>query len=83
MKIYKYVPDNQGRIYLPEEHYILDVQDQHGNLVVWAIVDPNQLTVAYREVYSKMTGQDIDPEERKYYYKTLQHGVYVEHVFVK
>ncbi len=85
MKIYKFVPDDFGRIHLPGLHYILDVQRQNGVITVWAIVDPTQPSESVRIVYTKLTGNEVEPEERHYYYKTLQHddGSYVEHIFVR
>ena len=85
MKIFKFVPDDLDRVFLPGIHYILDVQRQFGVIAVWAIVDPTQPSESVRVVYTKSTGEEVDPEERHYYYKTLQHddGSYVEHIFVK
>ena len=71
---------------LPREAVLLTVDDQHGSLVLWAVVDPDQ-PPERRRFLVVMTGQPFTlPAGHSLRYVGTRHlkgpsGAYVEHVF--
>lgn len=60
---YKLLPDTP--IHMPVGAQILDVQEQHGDICIWALVDPTSKTVPrLLKVYG--TGHDITDDPGRY-----------------
>ena len=74
-------------IVMPKDAEILDIQEQHDALCMWALVDPaaEKVSVAIR-CYG--TGHDVPDNVRKYaptvvYLATVQQGSFVWHFFME
>lgn len=82
--IYKYQLDRQlSEVELPVGATILKVDEQHGNIMLWALVDPTQKSEA-RQVVVIGTGNEIrTPTERLNFINTffIQGGLFVFHAF--
>ena len=81
-QIFKYalrVADGPQAIEMPGGARILCVQNQHGNLALWALVD-DSLKPDRRKFFVVGTGQDFD-ENMTQYIGTAQIGAFVWHVF--
>lgn len=83
-KIYKYpfIEDLENfYIQIPEDHIILDIQIQNNVICLWAIVNKESSIInLYFHVYG--TGFDIYNENLTHI-KTIQHGIFVWHIFLK
>ena len=83
-RIYKYtlkLQDEQD-VSMPLGAVLLSIQEQHGNLTVWAHVDPSEKTMVDKRFRIYGTGHDIDWEDgRLHYAATVQSGAMVWHVF--
>lgn len=73
LKIYKYQPNDQGKILIPQGYKVLSVQLQNGHITLWAAVS---LTKAKEFVsfYVKPTGAEVDAPELTKYVGTVQEG---------
>lgn len=88
-KIFKYelkVTDTQV-LELPYEHRILTVQNQNGNLCLWAVVDPEDTDTANRTIRIFGTGNDASDLEYYFggdmeYISTVQMNSLVWHIFI-
>ena len=88
MRIYKYplkITDIQT-VRMPKGAKILSVQEQHGKVCVWALVDPDERIVD-KTILIIGTGNPIDDIDLDDYYflNTVQSGgePLIWHVFVK
>lgn len=84
-KIYKYTLSKTGRqvVVLPKGFTILDIQVQHLDICLWAIVDPNN---EEEDIVFTIYGTgDTLPTKYGEYVKTFQlaNGDYVFHVFME
>lgn len=84
MKIWKWqlsVDDTQN-IKMPKGARILSVGVQHGNPVIWALVNPNAKHEP-RTIYTRGTGRPALDVAGKYYVGTYQlvNGNFIGHVF--
>jgi len=81
MKIFKYhleVGEHQ-QVEMPDGAVLLDMQSQHGQLVLWACVDPDANTLV-RDLSVIGTGWDL-PGGKQAYVATAQTGSLVWHLF--
>ena len=85
--IYKYeleLVDSQT-LMLPAAFEVLTVEAQHGNLCLWAMVDPDETELSPLSVMIKGTGHKItDDEWADFYYLKSVHMLpfVVYHVFL-
>lgn len=82
--IYKYtlaLTDTQV-IRLPKGAEILSIQEQHGHICLWAVVDTDAEKVE-RFVDIVGTGNPMLTDMRTSFVATVQQGVFVWHVFVE
>jgi len=84
--IYKYElkPANVQTVMMPQHAKMLSVQNQNGNLNVWALVESDPLHVqAPVTFYIVGTGNDASEVEHKKFLGTAQmaEGGYVFHIF--
>jgi len=77
MTIWKY--HLEDKVEMPIGAKILDIQMQNNELVIWALVNPDNKTET-RFFHSYPTGAVI-PGDPGIYLKTLQHGWFVAHYF--
>tara|TARA_R110000772_G_scaffold267971_3_gene393563 strand:+ start:7227 stop:7493 length:267 start_codon:yes stop_codon:yes gene_type:complete len=67
---------------LPRNPQWLTVGEQHGNLMVWVIVNDRNETTEYTiDVFG--TGQELTPASLRYWIGTQQIGPFVWHVFMR
>lgn len=79
-KIYKYeLTGEKTTLQIPEWSTILSCQIQYDSIVIWALVDLDQLNVS-RTFMLLLTGQDV-PHLKLSFVATLQYTGYVYHVF--
>lgn len=84
-KIFKYPLrlDEFQTVKMPEDAEYLTAQVQHGQIVFWAIVDPDT-PIERRKIHIYGTGvsldEDVDFAER-WHIGTVQMGSFVFHVF--
>jgi hypothetical protein len=85
--VWKYELDNLGRpthLAVPALAELLDVQQQKGQWVVWALVDPH---APLHEITIERFGTGFDipdtlrPSERRDHISTVQEGPFVWHFF--
>lgn len=83
-RIYKYPFQNRrvADIYLPVGAQVLTVQEQHGDLVLWALVEPDN-DVEKRSFVTVLTGVESFNWPDPTYLATIQSegGTFVRHVF--
>jgi len=81
--IWKYeLKDNKTSLSLPYDAQILSVQVQHGEIMLWAKLNPRSSKVS--RVFRVIgTGQTLEPNKNLFYIDTIQMGgcSYVFHVF--
>lgn len=79
--VYKYLFDPfDTPIELPEGAEILHVAEQHGDVCMWALVNPeNDHVVRKFEIYG--TGHTIDEERQKSFIGTVFYKEFVFHIF--
>jgi hypothetical protein len=70
----------QTIIELPAGYKIIDVQEQNGNICLWAIVDPNN---ELSKVETRAIGTGMNVPEGYNYLSTVQQGVFVWHIFFR
>lgn len=84
--IYKYplsTDNDTTELNLPIGASILDIQVQHGNPVLWALVDPDAMVSETRRIEGYLTGDCLRDGNAYKYLKTvlLEGGSYVAHYF--
>lgn len=81
MKIYKYplAITNAQLMYLPEDHKILSVQVQDGQVMMWALVDDERYSDTKYLIEFFGTGHEVDTEGT--FIGTVQLSGFVWHVF--
>lgn len=84
--VYKYplqIVDEQA-VQLPSGAQVLTAQVQHGVLQLWALIDPNHLSIEQVKVRIVGTGHDFPDADQWRYLSTVQvdGGALVFHVFL-
>lgn len=83
-RIYKYplVLKESQTIQMPVDSKIISVQNQHGDITIWAIVDPKS-PMRERKFFIHGTGDGLPNNWANYlmYLATVQISYYVWHVF--
>ncbi len=82
MQVWKYeipLTADATRLRMPDGAELLQVQDQRGAIVIWAIVDPSRPRVE-RTFRIIGTGHDFDDSPLEYC-GTVQQDVFAWHVF--
>ena len=88
-RVYKYILDPAvSTVTLPVDAEILHVSDQHGDLCLWARVDPTITATEKHRINIVGTGHPIDDEQYGFKWKhlgtsLLHGGSLVLHVFVE
>jgi len=90
MKIYKYdfnftmfARNGVAEISLPVGYKILDIQEQTGELKLWAIVDENEDHMDLARFFIWGTGFDFPDKSKLKYFKTVQVNELVWHIFTE
>jgi hypothetical protein len=80
--IYKYPLKLQNfqELFLPKRAVILDVQNQRGQLCLWAMVDSNEKNLATKPIHIIGTGWEHIPQSSLRYIATVQMDDCVWHV---
>jgi len=69
---YQFVANDYVTFGLPIGAEILTVQEQKGNLCLWALVDPNEHWIENRVIRMAGTGHPIDDVAQYRYINTIQ-----------
>lgn len=84
MKIWKFelTKERTQLVKMPEKSEIMDIQMQNGNLVMWALVEPESKNIDVKiNMYG--TGWEINNNTTKdEYLATVQDGGFVWHFFM-
>ena len=78
--IWKYVLRPHGSIQMPKGAVVLTAQEQYGEVVIWAWVNPEETEMVERKFLTPGTGHQIE-EGALQYISTVQIDGLVFHVF--
>ena len=86
MKVYKYTLGNvpgTKHTPMPRSAVVVNVRVQHGNVVLWAVVDPVEVETMTRLFSLIETGAEVPTSGGAYYLGTsrLCEGNYILHTF--